>query len=604
MRLLLVALLVLCHATLSRASDAVSLDEVAPYVKTIGVECANRNDCGFLPGLACIEGVCDHCRLDADCSSQGDVIRRCRLVEVLDASTNTMITPFSRNARGEEVKASYCIEKDLFDPFTWDDVLASVLAFMSTALGSGCGVGGGGLLVPAFILVIGLSPKHAIPLSKATIFGNAIAIYLFNLRRKHPVKPNVPIINYAVASIMEPTTLIGSIFGVMMNHVLPNWLILFLLISLLSYVTKKTYDKGTKIRRKEIAREQGILKSVLKGRKGGGGRGRSWSIFRHFDWKIAAKRWLEVTRQNRKLRAVRAEDEEDFKTLPPLEPEMPQSAVTLLEKNETTKDTKEKPARSDFDGDDSRMSTIRQSLERKDADIFPLRVIIPLFTAWLVVLLQALLRGGHGAGSIIGVKCNSVEYWFLTLLPVFVLTILTWRIGYHLRLENRLRVLSDYKFLESDIHWTWERVTKFPVYCVSAGVAAGLLGIGGGMVKGPIMLDMGVLPPVQSATASYMILYTSSSTTLQFAVAGQYPGTKQYDYVMWFAFVGFLGGFCGQKVVAYLVKKYKRESIMVYILAGTIGLSAVCMGYIGLQNTLLDIRNGASLGLSSLCGGE
>ncbi|KAG3151827.1 hypothetical protein PI126_g10818 [Phytophthora idaei] len=32
-----------------------------------------------------------------------------------------------------------------------------------------------------------------------------------------------------------------------------------------------------------------------------------------------------------------------------------------------------------------------------------------------------------------------------------------------------------------------------------AGVAAGLLGIGGGMVKGPIMLEMGILPPVQSA---------------------------------------------------------------------------------------------------------
>ena len=29
----------------------------------------------------------------------------------------------------------------------------------------------------------------------------------------------------------------------------------------------------------------------------------------------------------------------------------------------------------------------------------------------------------------------------------------------------------------------------------SAGVAAGLLGIGGGMLKGPIMLEMGLTPP-------------------------------------------------------------------------------------------------------------
>jgi uncharacterized membrane protein YfcA len=241
-------------------------------------------------------------------------------------------------------------------------------------------------------------------------------------------------------------------------------------------------------------------------------------------------------------------------------------------------------------------------LERREADIFPLRVIIPLFAAWLLVFLQALLRGGHGNASVIGVQCSSAEYWFLTLIPVVLLLLLTWRIGYRLRLDNQLRVISDYPFLESDIHWTWKNVTVFPLYCISAGVAAGLLGIGGGMVKGPIMLEMGVLPPVQSVTASYMILYTSSSTTLQFAIAGQFPGTLQYDYVAWFAFVGCLGGLCGQKVVAYLVKKYKRESIMVFLLAGTIGLSTVAMGYIGLRNTLHDLELGSHMGLASLCG--
>lgn len=60
-------------------------------------------------------------------------------------------------------------------------------------------------------------------------------------------KPHVPIINYAVAAIMEPTTLIGAIFGVMMNHIFPNWLILVLLITLLSVITYKTFLKGQKV---------------------------------------------------------------------------------------------------------------------------------------------------------------------------------------------------------------------------------------------------------------------------------------------------------------------------------------------------------------------
>ncbi|GMF17435.1 unnamed protein product [Phytophthora lilii] len=168
----------------------------------------------------------------------------------------------------------------------------------------------------------------------------------------------------------------------------------------------------------------------------------------------------------------------------------------------------------------------------------------------------------------------------------------------------RFKVISEYKFVDGDIHWIKRRVLVFPTLCTTAGVAAGLLGIGGGMVKGPIMLEAGVLPAVQSATASFMILFTASSTTLQFAINGQFQVEFQFDYMAWFAFIGFVGGFCGLKCVGYFVKKYKRESIMVYTLAATIGLSAVAMGFIGLQSTLSDIENGVHLGFHGICDNE
>lgn len=46
---------------------------------------------------------------------------------------------------------------------------------------------------------------------------------------------------------MEPTTLIGTVFGVMLNHIFPNWLILVLLVTLLSFITYKTILKGNKV---------------------------------------------------------------------------------------------------------------------------------------------------------------------------------------------------------------------------------------------------------------------------------------------------------------------------------------------------------------------
>jgi uncharacterized membrane protein YfcA len=39
-----------------------------------------------------------------------------------------------------------------------------------------------------------------------------------------------------------------------------------------------------------------------------------------------------------------------------------------------------------------------------------------------------------------------------------------------------------------------------------AGTAAGVLGIGSGMVNGPVLLEMGLLPEVATATSAFMIV--------------------------------------------------------------------------------------------------
>ncbi|CAI5718101.1 unnamed protein product [Peronospora effusa] len=574
---------------------SVSIAEDAIFHNTIGVQCSKGIDCGYLPALACISNKCEYCRPHADdCSIDGS--KRCQVVEILDQVTGKIQTQHALNSVGETVAVAYCTEKNLFDPFTWKDLVATLIAFVSTALGSGCGVGGGGLLVPMYILY-GLSPKHAIPLSKATIFGNAMSAYFFNFNRKHPINAKLPLISYQVAGIMEPTTLIGTIFGVIMNHMFPDWLILVLLVSLLSYITYKTFLKGNKIRENESNHQLAVVKSVLKGGPNGGGRGRQWSIYRRFNAEIAAQRWLAKTRHNKKLRQIKLEDEDDWKSLPPLREHQPSSSDSLLSG----------PKKHDFgtfSSDDDHLLVRRNAIEQREMRLFPLKYILPLVLSWLVVLAQSMLRGGHGAPSVIGLTCNSVDYWMVTLLPLLILVTITLWVGYQLRLLNRLKVLSGYPFTEGDIHWTKRRVLIFPTLCTLAGVAAGLLGIGGGMVKGPVMLEMGILPPVQSATANFMILFTSSSTTLQFAINGQFPGELQYDYMAWFALIGCIGGFCGQKVVACLVKKYKRASIMVYLLAATIGLSALAMGIIGLKSTLRDLEKGVHLGFNGICDTE
>ncbi|OQS04047.1 hypothetical protein THRCLA_03676 [Thraustotheca clavata] len=536
-----------------------------------GRQCSERDDCGFLPGLACVENVCTYCQTDLQCGANtNDYSKRCIV------QNNLLVRVPSNNSTYHEEPVTYCIEKDLFAPFTWDDAFSTFMAFLAAALGAGCGVGGGGLLVPLYILVVGLGPKHAIPLSKATIFGAAVATFFVNYSKKHPLQPNRPLIDYALCGMMEPATLIGTIFGVLANKAFPSWLILILLITLLSYISYKTTLKGNKLWAKEqieLSKKHDMpvekindttaLLIVQKRRK--------------IDALYAAKKWRIWTQEQKKRRQLLDQDQVDFESLEPLN--IPEESK------------------------DEFIQEIKNKLVSTESVTFPWKRVLPLIICWSILMIQALFLGGHGSPSLVGIHCGSEVYWILLFSPLLILAYISYKMGVNLRLRNRLMVITNTPFVDGDVHWTKNKTqVVFPLYCYCAGIAAGLLGIGGGMVKGPVMLENGILPVVQTSSASFMILFTSSATTLQFAIAGMFPGQKQYDYVFWYILVGFCGGLFGQKVVGFLLKKYNRTSFLVYILAFTIGLSALCMGYIGFQTTKHDIEQGIDLGFSNICG--
>ncbi|CAN0410444.1 unnamed protein product, partial [Hapterophycus canaliculatus] len=84
----------------------------------------------------------------------------------------------------------------------------------------------------------------------------------------------------------------------------------------------------------------------------------------------------------------------------------------------------------------------------------------------------------------------------------------------------RLKARLNYRYGEGDVEWDPKNTLRYPAVCFFAGFFAGLFGVGGGIVKGPLMLEMGVHPMVASATSAVMILYTSFTATTSFMVFG------------------------------------------------------------------------------------
>jgi uncharacterized membrane protein YfcA len=98
-------------------------------------------------------------------------------------------------------------------------------------------------------------------------------------------------------------------------------------------------------------------------------------------------------------------------------------------------------------------------------------------------------------------------------------------------------------------------------------------GIGGGIVKGPLMLAMGVHPAVASATTACMILFTSFTATTTYAVYG----ILVHDYAVVFAALGLVSTAVGQLVMSRLVKKTSRYSYIAFSIGVVILISALLM---------------------------
>ena len=87
-----------------------------------------------------------------------------------------------------------------------------------------------------------------------------------------------------------------------------------------------------------------------------------------------------------------------------------------------------------------------------------------------------------------------------------------------------------------------------------SGILSGMLGIGGGLIINPLLLEMGYVPLVASALSAFVVLFTSASTSTQFLILGAFD-MKNAVFV---AFLSMTGSLIGCLFLRAIMTKYKR----------------------------------------------
>lgn len=104
-----------------------------------------------------------------------------------------------------------------------------------------------------------------------------------------------------------------------------------------------------------------------------------------------------------------------------------------------------------------------------------------------------------------------------------------------------------------------------------AGILSGLVGIGGGLIKVPMLTELGLCTANACGTGSFMVLFTSISTSIQFIFYNKLDLTIGIIFL----FVGFFASFIG----TYISRTFKRTEILTVLLTAAIGISTFLILY-------------------------
>lgn len=376
-------------------------------------------------------------------------------------------------------------------------------AFFFCAISVGGGIGGGALYMPIYVFVT--KDAHiAVPLSKVTTNGVGWSAFLFNFWLKHPNNGG-PLIDYDVALVLEPLTLVGTILGVVLNMYSTTAEVLIMLVCVLFPTAWKTMSKGC---------EQ-----------------------------------YELDDEDEESESEEEEDEHLLEDHHAKELALPPSASASLEE----------------------LSEEAREMIEEDRRQYPcVKILLMLFV--FAVHAGTLISVGGPKAIICG------ETWqrlVILALAIFHCTFtLCWRRHMLDRQSEREELELPSSFLSYSIDA--RSTVVYPLISGFAGVCAGGLGIAGGLIKGPLMVNWGLAPQASTATAIFMILFTSSSTILQFWILGR----LNVGQAVCFWCIGFSGGLVGSKIVAELMKRCGRQWQITVGLAILIIASGLSMSFV------------------------
>ncbi|KAH7373546.1 hypothetical protein KP509_17G061700 [Ceratopteris richardii] len=429
---------------------------------------------------------------------------------------------------------------------TWRIIAGLLCGAVATALSSAGGIGGGGLYVPIFNLVLGFSSKTSAALSSCMIVGGTIVnvIWYSFQREETGIRP---LVDHDVALLCLPNILLGISAGVMGNVASPSWLVTALLIVVLFFMTFRSCRNAF----------------------------RRWN--KESSCTVPSQHLISKLNVNGDVVTDSPVDHED-------------DLVTPLNGIKYSFPDVIKPCTS---AKDLEISLLEPQVNPEP--LFPWLKVGMLCGTWIAFLAVQLVRGSSDGQNFLGIETCGMTYWIVTGMQLPLAVVVTAVILLQQLKKNKERETSIAE--EAGSLMETDSMILLPVYALVAGFLGGMLGLGGGMIISPLLLEMGLHPQVTAATCSYMVFFSASLSVIQFWLLGQIRSV----YALVSASLALVFSVIGLSVIQTVISKYGRCSLIVFSVSTVMGISAVLMAFFGTWDVIVQIEEHAYMGFHSPC---
>ncbi|KAL3624971.1 hypothetical protein CASFOL_031639 [Castilleja foliolosa] len=217
-----------------------------------------------------------------------------------------------------------------------------------------------------------------------------------------------------------------------------------------------------------------------------------------------------------------------------------------------------------------------------------------LVVIWLSFFVVYLLRGNRYGQGIINIKACGTGYWLISSVQIPLAIIFTaWML--HGRKTSTNTIATPQENLGEPKKRCYSLL--FPVMVLFAGFLGGIFGIGGGMLISPLLLQIGIEPEVTAATCSFMVLFSSTMSAIQYLLLGM----ENINGPLTFAAICFVASLVGLTLVQQAIMRNGRASLIVFSVGTVMALSTVLITGYGAVDVWSDYKTGKSMGFKKPC---